>query len=93
MSFYKDYKEFIDQPLHMLMGAAIALPVAWLLSMTMAVWAAFLCGALLSRAIWMLREWDQHKDHKHEIRWIWSKDLVFIDGGIIAGLVILGFIL
>jgi len=93
MSFYRNYKEFIDQPLHVLMGAAIALPTAWLLSMVIHWSLAFLVGALLSRAIWMLREWNQHKTHDHEIRWIWSKDLAFIDAGIITGLAIVGLIL
>ena len=87
MSFYKDHKELIDQPLHSLMGAAIALPVALGLSMVIPWWAAFIVGALLSRAIWMARESSQ-KNYQY-IVW-WNLDLLFIDLGIVIGLVAAG---
>jgi len=90
MGFYKDYKEFIDQPLHVLMGAAVALPTAWLLSMMIPVWCAFIVGALLSRAIWMVRESSQ-KNFQFVV-W-WNLDLIFIDVGIIVGLLLIWWII
>ena len=87
MSFYKDYKEFIDQPLHVLMGAVLAFAVAYPLSYIVPFWGAITLGAAVSGGIWRVREWWQHKDHDHEPRYWFSLDLAFVDLGVVVGVV------
>lgn len=88
ISFYDKYKEWIDQPLHVGMGAAPAFFATWLLVTLGVPWYVSIATSIvIVRSIWMLREWWQHRDHKHEPRYWWSKDLFFIDLGVIGGVI------
>ena len=91
--FYAKYKEWIDQPLHVLMGAVLSFGIAAFLAMKINILLAFFIGGAVSRIVWMGREWWQHHDHDHEPRYWWSKDLLFIDIGVALGLVGVGLLI
>lgn len=82
MSFYKDYKEWIDQPLHFLMGASLAFFTALALSYVMPIWFAIAVGGVFSHFVWNIRECLQHNQIV-----LYNHDLAFIDVGVVAGMV------
>lgn len=63
-----------DQILHFLMGFGVAFPFSFV--------NPFL-GVIVSRLVWMGREYYQHK----RIIW-WNLDLLFIDLGIITAIIV-----
>lgn len=84
MTFYEKYKEFIEQPAHFLGGGLLAMFWTLLFSLVSHIIIAVVLGAAISRAVWTRREYEQHKDHDHEFEWYGTKDLNFIDAGIIV---------
>lgn len=102
MSFYKKYKEWIDQPIHFLMGYGLCGGIIWGIHslshdasgghdnlISVPWWWAYPVGILVTRLVWSLREWNQHRKHDHEPRYYVSFDLAFIDGGIAASVITL----